>query len=250
MQLLPVIDLQDGQVVRAVAGERAAYRPIRSLLTASSEPAAVAAALLDLARFRGLYIADLAAITEHGSDRHFDLLARLAADIGGRGVGELWLDAGRAPWLAALATATRRHGVRLVPVIGAESLQDGESPRRLDWLGADEEAVLSLDYRGGRFLGPRGLDRQPGAWPRRVIVMELAAVGVGKGPALARLQHLAGLARRAGRPDIRFHAAGGVRDAADLRLLAAHGVAGALIASALHDGRLDAATLREFVGAP
>jgi uncharacterized protein related to proFAR isomerase len=39
-------------------------------------------------------------------------------------------------------------------------------------------------------------------------------------------------------PGKRIFAAGGVRDAADLDLLKRAGIAGALIASCLHDGRL------------
>ena len=40
------------------------------------------------------------------------------------------------------------------------------------------------------------------------------------------------------------YAAGGVRDAADLRALAAAGIAGALVASSLHNGRITAEDLR------
>jgi len=46
MQVIPVLDLLDGHVVRAVRGERAAYLPIRSSLAAGSEPLAIARALL------------------------------------------------------------------------------------------------------------------------------------------------------------------------------------------------------------
>ncbi|MDE2121341.1 MAG: histidine biosynthesis protein, partial [Betaproteobacteria bacterium] len=44
----------------------------------------------------------------------------------------------------------------------------------------------------------------------------------------------------------RWYAAGGVRDAADLLELRELGLHGALLASALHDGRLDAAQLRRL----
>lgn len=59
MQLIPVIDLMAGQVVRGVRGERSAYRPIRSSLCESSAPLALAPRLLERAASDTLYIADL-----------------------------------------------------------------------------------------------------------------------------------------------------------------------------------------------
>ena len=41
MNLIPVIDLMQGQVVRAVRGNRHAYQPIVSKLCASSDPLTV-----------------------------------------------------------------------------------------------------------------------------------------------------------------------------------------------------------------
>jgi uncharacterized protein related to proFAR isomerase len=115
-------------------------------------------------------------------------------------------------------------------VLGSESQTDDALVRRF---AGDERVALSLDFRGDRFLGPTALLIDPASWPRDVIVMTLARVGSGDGPDLERL---AAVAREA--PERRIHAAGGVRDAADLAALAGIGVAGALVASALHDGRL------------
>src|SRR5262249_11955949 len=93
-------------------------------------------------------------------------------------------------------------------------------------------------FRGDTFQGPRGILDDPSAWPARVITMTLARVGSGAGPDVERL---AEVRRRAeGR---RVYAAGGVRDAADLAALAHAGIAGALVATALHDGRLGRAEI-------
>jgi phosphoribosylformimino-5-aminoimidazole carboxamide ribotide isomerase len=239
------MDLLAGQAVRAVAGDRSNYRPIRSPLAGSADPMGVMRALLGLARFKSFYIADLDAITHAGSDRHFDLLTTLCAELGNRGVDELWLDAGAAPWLSELAGAVR--SLRLVPVLGSESLVDNGAlaARMVSLAGLD--CVLSLDYRAGEFIGPDDLEQQPAQWPRRVVVMDLAAVGSGGGPAMARLDAVATMARAGGRTDVSLFAAGGVRDITDLRNLAEHGVDGVLLASALHDGAIDAARLRAFV---
>ena len=63
--------------------------------------------------------------------------------------------------------------------------------------------------------------------------MTLARVGSGAGPDLDRLRSI-----RDAAPGKKVYAAGGVRDAADLIALKRAGMAGALVASCLHDRRL------------
>jgi phosphoribosylformimino-5-aminoimidazole carboxamide ribotide isomerase len=237
MQIIPVMDLLGGRVVRAVAGERANYAPIRSRLTDSSRPADLATALLRRSGATILYVADLDAITCDGSDHHFDLLQQLCPALAAAGARELWLDAGAADWLGHLAPHAVAAGLRLVPVVGTESLPDAEASLIPAGFGPDD-FVLSLDYRNGSFLGPAGLEDQAPRWPCRVIAMELAVVGTGAGPALERLRRICRTAQGAGRSEVAVFAAGGVRDAADLAPLATAGAAGVLVASALHDGRL------------
>ena len=104
--------------------------------------------------------------------------------------------------------------------------------------------MLSLDFRGEEFLGPPEILDNVDLWPERVIVMTLAKVGMGAGPDLARV---AGIAARAG--GRRVYAAGGVRGLDDLRALARAGAAGALVATALHEGKIKAGDLVEIAGA-
>ena len=112
-------------------------------------------------------------------------------------------------------------------------------------LAADERVILSLDFRGPAFQGPPEILDDPSAWPARVIAMTLARVGSGAGPDVERL---AGVRRMA--PGRRVYAAGGVRDAADLAALAHAGIAGALVATALHDGRLGRAEIDAWRSTP
>ena len=231
MEVVPVLDLKSGQVVHARFGQRDAYRPIATPLSRSSAPADVLAGLLRLHPFRRLYVADLDAIEGRGS--HAPLLAALARAEPGL---EIWADAGvrdAAGVQAALASG-------IAPVLGSESQRDAALLRAV---GGDPRVVLSLDFRGAAFQGPAEILDTPALWPRRVIAMTLAAVGSGTGPDFARLTDLSG--RAAGRA---VYAAGGVRDAADLRALAERGVAGALVASALHAGTLSAADLAAASG--
>jgi phosphoribosylformimino-5-aminoimidazole carboxamide ribotide isomerase len=232
--IVPVLDLKAGGVVHACAGERAHYLPIRSRLAEGSDVFAVAEGLMSLVGFRRLYIADLDAI--EGCGDHATLIARLRQrhpDL------ELWVDCGIKTPAAALALAD----TGVIPVLGSESFAGAEVVCTiLAQLGA-RGCVLSLDYRADRFVGPPALERNAEHWPARVIVMSLNRVGTNAGPDFERL-----LGTRKCAGDRRVFAAGGVRDRADIDRLAAVGIAGALVATALHDGRLSADALAEFAG--
>lgn len=232
MELIPVIDLMGGAVVHARRGARDAYRPIETPLSTTAAPQDVADGLLALGAFRTLYIADLDAIAGRGG--HDAQLQALA----GRHPGlTLWVDAGEAS-PEALARRVAEGPGR--PVIGSESLAGLAEAEAALATGA---GLLSLDYGPEGARGPEALHSNAALWPEAVIVMTLARVGAGQGPDLDRLAAI--LARAEGR---RVYAAGGVRDVDDLHRLAELGVAGVLLASALHDGRLSRADIAAFMG--
>ncbi len=231
MHIVGVIDLMGGVVVRAIAGRREAYQPLPQ-----SAPLAVAEALLALG-VRELYVADLDAIA--GAEPTWHILeSLLTLSV------PLWVDAGvRNPERGVLLA---QRGVERV-VVGLESVPDPETLARLVELLGDR-LVFSLDLREGRPLG---------GWPmadpfaiaeeairlgvRRILVLDLARVGVGGGPGTADL-----CARLASLPGIEVSAGGGVRGRADLEQLRSLGVESALVASALHDGRLTPEDVAEF----
>ncbi|MCX8003588.1 MAG: HisA/HisF-related TIM barrel protein [Burkholderiaceae bacterium] len=231
MQVIPVIDLAGGVVVRAVRGERERYRPIESRLVAGCEPVAVARALLDYTAAATLYVADLDAI--RGGGVQTDALQALRAAL--PPACALWLDAGFARVDDGVALC-RRLGAAVVPVFGSESLADAAE---LQQLGGRDDALLSLDQRGGAPLDPAGCFAQPQWWPQRVIVMTLDRVGSGSGPDLSALQWVR---ERAGTRVL--IGAGGVRHVQDLAAAAAAGAQAWLVASALHDGTLPPARPR------
>ncbi|MDX6749874.1 HisA/HisF-related TIM barrel protein [Geminicoccaceae bacterium 1502E] len=232
-EVIPVIDLMNGQVVHARAGDRATYRPLEgSTLCASAEPLEVVRGLLRLHPFRTLYIADLDAIQKRGD--HKPLIRRLRTEFPAL---DLWVDAGFAGLCDCRAYLKAGLGAL---VLGTES-QSGLAT--VTALREEPQLVLSLDFRGEQLLGPRALFDQVELWPGRVIAMTLARVGAGRGPDRERLAQLK--AAGAGR---RIFAAGGVRDEADLAALAADGCAGALIASCLHSGRVGAEALERLAG--
>jgi phosphoribosylformimino-5-aminoimidazole carboxamide ribotide isomerase len=128
-------------------------------------------------------------------------------------------------------------------VIGSESIGGAEDVAALRALPTDRY-VLSLDFKGDRFQGPRSILDQAEHWPRTVIVMTLERVGSAEGPDLFAV---AAIAKRGG-PTRRIYAAGGVRHRADLEALCAAGAEGALVATALHAGTIKAGDLIEIAG--
>lgn len=231
MKLVPVIDLMNGCVVHARRGERESYRPIRSALCLGSDPVSIAGALLDLHPFDTLYIADLDAIRGTGDNR--PALQALRQAFPGM---VLWVDAGISNLSSYRAFCAAGLGV---PVIGSENLTDASLVADLAKSG--QEAILSLDFKEGSFLGPAALFTQPQAWPRRILSLNLDHVGSRLGPDF-KLLHT--LLERA--PDREIYAAGGVRGADDLERLRTAGAAGVLLASALHDGSLPRSELARY----
>ncbi|MBB2960211.1 HisA/HisF-related TIM barrel protein [Methylobacterium sp. R2-1] len=220
-RLIPVVDLRRGQVVRARAGERDAYAPIDTPLARGSKPADVARGLLDAVGRDLLYVADLDAIMEGRAPdaASLEAVARACPGV------TLWVDAGFSDF-CEVERFTRLGLGR--PVIGSESQRDAGLVRALG-----NRAVLSLDSRGDERLGPDALHEDAEIWPEDVIVMTLARVGTGAGPDLSGISRA--VAAGQGR---RIYAAGGVRGPEDVARLSAAGAAGALVASAIHDGRL------------
>ncbi len=112
--VIPALDLKDGAVVHAKAGNRASYRPIASPFGAADDPVAIARGLLAITGSPSLYIADLDAIA--GSGNHFELVRGLADALPGT---TLWIDAGFSDvadcafWLPARGDAgDRQRGPR------------------------------------------------------------------------------------------------------------------------------------------
>jgi phosphoribosylformimino-5-aminoimidazole carboxamide ribotide isomerase len=229
LDIIPVIDLKGGHVVRARAGAREHYAPIETPLAPTSGPRDIVAGFLALHPFRRIYIADLDAITGVGD--HAAIVAELEdtfPDV------EFWIDSGISTETQAANWFNHHRGAL---VIGSESLSDSAtSPRLKD----ESRRVLSLDFRGDDFQGPADVVNNTSLWPDRIIVMTLAKVGTGSGPDFSRLDEVR---KRADGHEI--YAAGGVRNGDDLRALAKAGIAGALVATALHDGKITKQDLRD-----
>ena len=228
MRIIPVVDLQNNVVVRAVKGQRERYRPLESALCRSSDPVRVARILLEHCASRKLYAADLDALA--GRPPQTSVIEALLAALPAM---ELWLDAGFATPedASACAMSLGAHASRMTPVFGSESLRTAADFERC--FADPSRAILSLDRRNERPLDPAGCWSAPQLWPSRVIVMTLDRVGAFAGPDLVTF---ADVRERA--PHARLIGAGGIRDADDLATVRRAGAHAWLVASALHDLRL------------
>jgi phosphoribosylformimino-5-aminoimidazole carboxamide ribotide isomerase len=229
LDIIPVIDLRHGLVVRAVMGRRELYRPIETPLSRTAQAEDVVLGLRTLHDFKALYIADLDAI--EGTGDNTGVVTRLRERFAHL---DIWTDNGIAARNAIRAWLDEDRGTL---VLGSESQASGALARSFR---DDPRLVLSLDFRDSVFQGPAEL-LDPSHWPERVIAMTLARVGGVSGPDFERLAELCRIG-----PRHRIHAAGGVRGREDLLRLAEMGVKGVLIASALHDGRLTGSEISEF----
>lgn len=230
MKIIPVIDLKAGEVVHARRGARDEYRPVVSELCAGSRPLDVIGGFLAVHPFDTLYIADLDAIQRRGDNGA--VLANIRRAFPQL---TLWVDSGLGDAATCQTWLDRDLGVL---VLGSEALVDAVTLHQLCAAANPGRIVLSLDFRGERFLGPPELLDRAEDWPARIIVMTLSRVGSGAGPDLAMLE---GFIHRA--PGKQIFAAGGVRGGEDLLELADRGLGGVLIATALHDRRIGRAEI-------
>lgn len=232
MRLIPVLDVLNGVAVRGVGGRRNEYRPLVTQLCEGCDPLAIAAAYRRRIRTTTLYLADLDAIIDQRPN-HGLYQTLLSQEF------DLWLDAGlRTPDDITQLIDT---GVSTV-IIGLETWP---SPQVLPEVTTDigaERLLFSLDLRHGRPCGGSEWSDQPlqiidnvlAAGIHRFLVLDLHDVGQHTGGSTA--EHCRAIRQRA--PHAEIITGGGIRDADDVRRWEAEAVDGLLVASAIHDGRL------------
>jgi phosphoribosylformimino-5-aminoimidazole carboxamide ribotide isomerase len=243
LRVIPVLDVKAGRAVHAVGGQRDHYGPVRSLLHASSDPVLLAQAYRDRLGLTSLYLADLDAIA--GAPPNLLLYGHLLA----LGV-DLWLDAGIRD--AAMLGPLLPLGIPTI-IAGLESVR---SPSALELIidRADPERIaFSLDLRDGRPVCAPGSN----AWPedplsicrlarrlgvRRLILLDLARMGRASGTGTLGLME----SILSEFPDIEMTLGGGIASIADLTALSQTRASAVLIATALHNGQIDANALSEF----
>jgi phosphoribosylformimino-5-aminoimidazole carboxamide ribotide isomerase len=232
--IVPVLDVRGGHAVHALAGRRAEYLPIRSRLYPGSDPAGIARVLIETLGLPSLYLADLDAI--EGARPAFALIETLAG-LGAR----LWVDAGlRGPRqvdaLLAAGAATL--------VAGSETLDGPERLRAVVARAGAAATVFSLDLLDGRprlapgadwgTAAPRAIAaRALDCGVRRVLLLDLARVGTGRGVGTLELTRELAAGGAAA-----VAVGGGIATAADIEAAGRAGATAVLVGTALHTGAI------------
>jgi len=239
LKIIPVIDILDKKVVHAIKGQRHNYKPLESVLFKSTDPLETAKGFKSLG-FTELYVANLDAIIDCSTD--FGFFKDIAEETGLR----LMVDAG----VTSLGRAQKlfENNVSKL-IIGTETLQSKKFVAQAVEIFGSNRVVVSLDLKGDKILVKLGFDgclnplcllkdfKDMGI--SQIIILDLARVGSGEGVNLDFLK------RVIAEVGVEVYVGGGVRDIDDLIELKELGVSGALIATALHSGKISISQLKQ-----
>ena len=224
-----VMDLLDGVVVHAKRGEREKYVPIHrfSSIVTSSDPACV----IETIKPKEVYIADLNRLMSTGNNRPIlkDLRTRnrdlrIMLDYGVKGMEDL-KEAVDAEMADKFILGTETISIELLEEASKSDIIT-DICISLDLFNNE---VLTSDTR--MKIDPLQLIKELNKFPvRDVIVLELNRVGTKSGIDFEFLARAVELSEH----DILC--GGGVRNCEDVHKMAAIGVKGALVATAVHDG--------------
>jgi phosphoribosylformimino-5-aminoimidazole carboxamide ribotide isomerase len=224
-----VVDIFNGTVVHAVRGERERYEPIDrySKVVSTSDPEEVVRAV----RPKEIYVADLNQIMSTGENlgaiAAISCLARTVADIGASSLSDL-------DYLPKMVT----------PVLGTETA----SLELIEEASLQREIVVSVDMKNRMVLSrdpelaalsPLDVLRRLNGLPiAGVILLELDRVGTSLGLDREFLEKALSVS------DHPLILGGGVKGMEDLSALERMGFCGALVATAVHNGRIPLEMLR------
>jgi len=255
MQIIPVLDLAHGIAVHAQAGDRTRYAPLKSGLIPDREGDALGllrAFHADLG-VHECYVADLDAIQGGAVQR---TLIRQLAEFHTGFAGGLLVDAGTNTPGGALEVLS--CGASEV-VVGLETLHAFSDLVTIVSRVGPSRVVFSLDLRLGNPVLHPALQDATGVVPdalslaaqateagvSTLLLLDLGRIGTGCGVDLGLVETL-----RRRFPAVRLLAGGGVLTRRDLDRMRDAGCDGALIASAIHTGRVSASDLAELTGTP
>lgn len=255
MIVIPVLDLLSGKVVQGIGGKRKEYQPIsESVLVSTAEPIDVLQNFKEKLDLNWFYIAELDLIqkaTESPSDiekgngpntlKILEIISKkefqIMIDGGCRNLKDI-------EYFFSL-------GVNQV-VLGTETLASLEIVERAVKKFGGEKIILSVDLKEGKLLtnseelqkiSPIEIARKAeNLGLKAIIVLDLKKVGSESGPISPILLEIAKKISK-----IPVFTGGGVRDIDDLILLQQNGIKGALVATALHKGKIGKNELQQLV---
>lgn len=228
MRCIFVLDVFNGAVVHAVRGERSLYEPIdrHSKIVSTSDPLEV----LQEIKPKEVYVADLNLLTCSGENlkliKAISRAARTMADIG----------------ISLTDDMDHLPGV-VTPVLGTETA----SMKVMEEAAYVRDIVVSIDMKNRKVLSrdpesmiaPLDIIRRLNGFPiDGVILLELDRVGTSIGLDREFLEKAVSVS------DHPLILGGGVKGPEDLQTLDDLGFCGALVATAVHEGKIPLEMLR------
>ncbi len=215
MDIIPVIDILNNQVVKAIKGNRNSYKSINYKLYNSTEPRDIIYQIVNRYKPKTIYIADLSAILMHKIDKNlyksiFEAFPKI----------NFWVDSGKCK-----ISLTRKH-INYYPVICSES-----STRFSPTSNKSHKCIYSFDFMG-KLLGHKPIHKYERVEPSKIIIMDLLQVGSDK-----KINY--NLAKKIIRKNNKdYYIAGGVKSILDIKKAATLGARGVLISTILHENKL------------
>ena len=247
--LVPVLDILEGNVVWAQAGERDNYLPIESKLSDSTHPIDLAIAIQHAIGAETFYLADLDSLV-HGQPPNLGVIERLLQEGFSLWVDADWagMESGHIQKLEARFSVPAAKSTPLRPILSSESLDgftalEAEFERWKKW-----NPIFSFDLKNGypiwNGVMPKAQDESERS-PHQInealklaqqigfstaIVLDVGFVGTGVprvGKHLDQIEVPAGLELISG---------GGVNDDTDVHTFLEAGCNRVLVCTALHRG--------------
>ncbi len=221
MEIVPVMDVKNGKLVRSSDPKGREFRELKSTLTSSADPLELAAVYEHIG-FREVYISDLDGILDGKPDYEFlknvSMRCRLTvmADIG------VW----------TIEDILNLEKVK--PVIASETFSS------LNALGFPRDFVINIDVKDGVFMS--GMDVGLKEFVRiikdsrtvnEILLTDLSRVNLASGPNLDLCKYVLGEL-----PGKTLMYAGGVRNMLDIEMLFELGVKKVLVGAALNTGSM------------
>lgn len=238
MKIIPVIDVLNGIAVHGIRGERKQYQPLKSVLYNSANPMEIAFAFESLG-FSNLYLADLDAIQRKlvNLDIYSQITAKTCLD--------LMVDAGISD--NSQAEKVFSTGVTKI-VIGTETLGSLSFVNRAVTNFGEDKIVVSIDQKGGKLLSAsKGIASMSAVsvaqklvkmGVKNIILLDLDRVGTEHGINNSALKAVLDTI------DVEVLVGGGIKGLQELEQLRKLGISGALVATALHNGKISVGELK------
>ncbi len=224
-----VMDMRNGEAVHAVRGEREKYKPVQSRICDSSAPMDIISKLMP----REVYIADLDRLQHLGNN--FELIKRISAKT------KTMVDTGA----ENMDDVEKCLGIADIAILGTETASlelikeaAGRFPGKINVsIDIKNDRVLTKDRK--MEIEPKKLVKILNKYDiRDIIILDLSKVGTSAGIDMDFLRRIVESA---------YHnilAGGGIRDMDDIHALEKIYVSGALVATAVHSGRIPVEVIR------